>query len=156
MLKILWVGETKEKDLKNLINEYKRRVLAMIPMRNIEIEEEKRSGKESEHFLKKEMGRIMENLDKDDYLIVLSERGEMMNSEKFSDFLMDKFNKSKNVSFVLGGPWGVSKELEEKADYLLSLSPMTFPHEIARVLLLEQIYRALSIKKGSKYHRRRK
>jgi len=84
---------------------------------------------------------------------VLSERGKMMSSEQFSEFLADKFNRNKNVSFVLGGPWGVSKELEEKANCLLSLSPMTFPHEIARVLLLEQIYRALAIKKGSKYHK---
>ncbi len=153
MLKILWVGKTKEKDLKNLINEYKKRILAMIPFRIIEIEEEKRMERDSGHSLKKEMDRIIENLGKNDYLIVLSEKGEMMNSEKFSDFLMDKFNRSKNISFILGGPWGVSKELEEKANFLLSLSPMTFPHEIARVLLLEQIYRAISIKKGSKYHK---
>jgi len=153
MLKILWVGKTKEKDLKNLINEYKKRILAMIPFRIIEIEEEKRMDRDIGHSLKKEMDRIIENLGKNYYLIVLSEKGEMMSSEKFSDFLMDKFNKGKNISFVLGGPWGVSKELEEKANFLLSLSPMTFPHEIARVLLLEQIYRAISIKKGSKYHK---
>jgi 23S rRNA (pseudouridine1915-N3)-methyltransferase len=153
MLKILWVGKTKEKDLKNLINEYKKRILAMIPFRIIEIEEEKRMARDIGHSLKKEMDRIIENLGKNYYLIVLSEKGEMMSSEKFSDFLMDKFNKGKNISFVLGGPWGVSKELEEKANFLLSLSPMTFPHEIARVLLLEQIYRAISIKKGSKYHK---
>jgi 23S rRNA (pseudouridine1915-N3)-methyltransferase len=153
MLKILWVGKTKEKDLKNLINEYKKRILNMIPLRIIEIEEERKRNNYNEYFLKKEMERIVENLGKDDYLIVLSERGKMMSSEQFSEFLADKFNRNKNVSFVLGGPWGVSKELEEKANCLLSLSPMTFPHEIARVLLLEQIYRALAIKKGSKYHK---
>ncbi len=153
MVKILWVGKTKERDLKNLINEYKKRILAMIPLKIIEIEEEKRTGKDSDRFLRKEMDRIMENLNEDDYLILLSEKGQMMHSERFSEFLMDKFSKNKNISFILGGPWGVSKELEVKAHFLLSLSPMTFPHEITRVLLFEQIYRALSIKKGRKYHK---
>ncbi len=109
MLKILWVGKTKENNLKNLINEYKKRILAVVPIRNIEIEEEKRSGRDNEYFLKKEMVRIMENLSEDDYLIVLSERGKMMSSEKFSDFLMDKFNKNKNISFVLVDHGGFQK-----------------------------------------------
>lgn len=153
MIKILWIGKTKEKDLKNLINEYKKRILAMIPLRIIEIEEEKRAGKNEERYLKKEMEKIIENLNEKDYIILLSEKGRLMNSEQFSDFIMDKFKKNKNLTFILGGPWGVSQELEGEVNFLLSLSPMTFPHEIARVLLLEQIYRALSIKKGGKYHR---
>ncbi len=153
MVKILWVGKTKEKDLKNLIDEYKKRILAMIPIKIIEIEEEKRKCREKERYLKKEMERIIENLNERDYIILLSEKGRMMSSEQFSEFIMEKFNRNKNLAFILGGPWGVSEELEGEADFLLSLSPMTFPHEIARVLLLEQIYRALSIKKGGKYHK---
>lgn len=153
MVKILWVGKTREKNLKILIKEYKNRILAIIPLKVIEIEEEKRTGKENERFLRKEKDKLMEHINEKDYLIILSEKGKMMSSEQFSEFLMDKFFKNKDISFVLGGPWGVSKELEERANFLLSLSPMTFPHEIARVLLLEQIYRALSIKKGIKYHK---
>lgn len=153
MLKILWIGKTKEKNLKILINEYKNRISAIIPLKIFEIEEEKRRGKENERFLRKEKDKLMKHLNEKDYLIVLSEKGKMMSSEQFSEFLTDKFFKNKDISFVLGGPWGISKELDEKANFLLSLSPMTFPHEIARVLLLEQIYRALTIKKGIKYHK---
>lgn len=153
MIKILWVGKTKEKGLKNLINEYKKRILTMSPIKIVEIEEEKRTGKDEEKYLKREMEKIIENLDKKDYIILLSEKGKLMNSEQFSEFIKDKFNKNKNITFILGGPWGVSEKLEGEVNFLLSLSPMTFPHEIARVLLLEQIYRALSIKKGSKYHK---
>ncbi len=154
MFKILWVGKTKEENLKNLIDEYKKRILTMIPLKIIEIEEEKRSKREKDHLsLRKESEKIIEKLNRKEYLIVLSDRGKMMSSSEFSEFLYEITMRNKDICFVLGGPWGLDKQLEERANFLFSLSPMTFPHELARVLLLEQIYRALSIGMGSKYHK---
>ncbi len=140
--------------MKNLIDEYKKRILTMIPLKIIEIDEERRSRKENDHLsLRKEREKIIEKLNKKEYLIVLSDRGKMMSSFKFSEFLFEITMRYKDICFVLGGPWGLDKQLEEEANFLFSLSPMTFPHELARVLILEQIYRALSIGMRSKYHK---
>ena len=84
------------------------------------------------------------------FSICLSENGIQMSSNAFSKFI---FNNKEKLSFIIGGPDGHSSEILNEADYILSLSKMTMPHEMATLVLIEQIYRAFSIKKGSKYHR---
>ena len=84
------------------------------------------------------------------FSICLSENGIQMSSNAFSKFI---FNNKEKLSFIIGGPDGQSSEILNEADYILSLSKMTMPHEMATLVLIEQIYRAFSIKKGSKYHR---
>ena len=97
----------------------------------------------------KEADEIAKHL-KSEFLVVLDSKGEEKTSEEFAEFLG---NFEGNVAFVIGGPDGVSKELKKQADMLLSMSMMTFPHELARLVLLEQIYRAFMIKQNKKYHR---
>jgi len=97
----------------------------------------------------KEAGEIKRKL-KNEFLVVLDESGVEKTSGEFAEFIK---NFQGDLAFVIGGPNGISKELKEKANLLLSMSKMTFPHELARVILLEQIYRAFMINQNKVYHR---
>jgi 23S rRNA (pseudouridine1915-N3)-methyltransferase len=144
-INIVWIGKTKEGYLQTGIEKY---IKLLKPFADIEIKtlkEEKHRGSK-EKALKKESDRLIKSVKKD--FILLSERGILMNSMEFAGFV----NKRSNLTFVLGGPFGVDKSVYEKADVVLSLSPMTFTHEMARLILLEQLYRAITIIHGKGYH----
>jgi 23S rRNA (pseudouridine1915-N3)-methyltransferase len=105
-------------------------------------------------ILEKEAQSIMARLNPGNPLIVLDEHGKNIDSLKFASQL-DKYFKSgkSSIDFVIGSPLGLSEHIRQKADLILSLSKMTFPHELARLMLVEQLYRAMSILHGSKYHK---
>ena len=92
----------------------------------------------------------IEQSENKDYIICLSEEGKEFSSTQFSKYI---FDETKNIIFLIGGPNGHTNSTKSKANQIISLSKMTFPHEMALLILTEQIYRAISIKKGSKYHR---
>jgi len=97
--------------------------------------------------------KILEKLGPGDMAVVLDERGKTLSSVELSGRLKSWIeDPAKSPCFILGGAWGLSKEVLKKADFSLSLGPMTFPHELARLILLEQLYRAASILKGTPYH----
>ena len=108
----------------------------------------------NESDLKKAEGiLILNQLKKDDYLIVLDERGQQFTSEKLASFIQQCSNESKkNIIFLIGGAFGVSNEVLERADFTWSLSQLVFPHQLVRMILAEQIYRACTINKNEKYH----
>ena len=108
----------------------------------------------SETDLKKKEGEIILNaLQKDDYLVLLEETGKQMTSEGLAAFIMTRGNESaKNVIFLIGGAYGVSDAVMRRANYKWSLSQMVFPHQLVRLILAEQIYRACSINRNEKYH----
>ncbi|MCX6293908.1 MAG: 23S rRNA (pseudouridine(1915)-N(3))-methyltransferase RlmH, partial [Sphingobacteriales bacterium] len=92
-------------------------------------------------------------LKKEDYLILLDERGKTLTSEGVASFIQQRANESeKQLVFLIGGAFGVSKAVFERADYVWSLSPLVFPHQLVRLILSEQIYRACSINRNEKYH----
>lgn len=96
---------------------------------------------------------ILQQIQNDDFLILLDENGKEMNSIEFSDFIFKKQNRSiKRIIFLIGGPFGFDAILFARADYKLSLSKMTFSHQMIRLFFLEQLYRAFTILKGEKYH----
>ena len=99
-----------------------------------------------------ESSRILEVLRPQETPVLLDEQGKSMSSRDFAAFIQDIFEHSRGLCFIIGGAYGVSDEVKKKAFRTISLSPMTFPHELARVLLLEQLYRAESILRGSPYH----
>lgn len=100
-----------------------------------------------------ETRRILKCLKTGDHIILLDERGKQYNSIAFSELLSSLFNMSlKRLVFIIGGPYGFSKEMYNKANRKLSLSPMTFSHQLVRLLFIEQLYRGLSIIKGFPYH----
>jgi 23S rRNA (pseudouridine1915-N3)-methyltransferase len=104
--------------------------------------------------LKHKEGEIILNLlKKEDYLILLDERGKTLTSEGVAGFIQQRANESeKQLVFLIGGAFGVSKAVFERADYIWSLSPLVFPHQLVRLILSEQIYRACSINRNEKYH----
>lgn len=125
------------------INRYINLIKPYTKISLIEIKEEK--GKTIEKSLQLEGKKILKQTKS---YVLLNERGKMFDSYEFSEFLKEK----ETIDFIIGGAYGVSEEVKDKASLLLSLSRMTFTHEITRLLLLEQIYRAITIIKGQEYH----
>ncbi len=101
----------------------------------------------------KEGRKIVEALGKNDYIILLDERGKELDTSEFARWIEKKLADSgKRLVFIIGGAWGFSEELYSRADFSLSLSKMTFPHQMVRLLFAEQLYRAFTIIKGDPYH----
>lgn len=114
----------------------------------------KNAGMLSEMDLKKREGEtILEWLEKDDYLITLDERGKQLTSEKLAQFLQTRANdRIKNVIFLIGGAYGIDEPVLKRANYQWSLGTLTFPHQLVRLILAEQVYRACTILRNEKYH----
>ena len=157
MISIVAVGKIKEKSLSQLIEEYKKRIGAYSKIEIIEVSDESNDRLSDEKVKEIEGQRIIKQLKKDSYVILLSLKGKQMDSIKFSREI-EKINtyNSSHITFVIGGSVGVSEQVEQRADLLLKLSEMTFPHNIARLLILEQIYRAYKILNNETYHNRSK
>lgn len=99
-----------------------------------------------------ESERILARLSKDDFVVLLDERGELLDSPAFSRLLVQAIEAHRHITVIIGGAYGVSDELRERANKILSLSPLVFPHQLVWVILAEQLYRAQSIKDGTPYH----
>ncbi|MBR2649215.1 MAG: 23S rRNA (pseudouridine(1915)-N(3))-methyltransferase RlmH [Sediminibacterium sp.] len=108
----------------------------------------------SESELKNAEGKLVLGLlQKDDFLVLLDERGKMFNSPQLAQFIQQRANESnKQLIFLIGGAFGVSDAIHQRADYTWSLSPLVFPHMLVRLLLAEQVYRACTILRNEKYH----
>ena len=154
MISIVAVGKIKEKSLSQLIEEYKKRIGAYSKIEIIEVSDEPNDRLSDEKVKEIEGQRIIKQLKKDSYVILLSLKRKQMDSIKFSREI-EKINtyNSSHITFVIGGSVGVSEQVEQRADLLLKLSEMTFPHNIARLLILEQIYRAYKILNNETYHK---
>jgi 23S rRNA (pseudouridine1915-N3)-methyltransferase len=104
-------------------------------------------------LLKKEGQMLLDFLKKDDYLVLLDERGKQISSEGLAEFIQARANEGqKKVIFLIGGAYGVSKEITQRANFTWSLSKLVFPHQLARLILAEQVYRACTILRNEKYH----
>lgn len=108
----------------------------------------------SETDLKKKEGEIITGLlQKDDYLVLLDERGKQIGSEELAGFIQARANESvKHIVFLIGGAYGVSDAVKQRANYQWSLSKLVFPHQLVRLVIAEQVYRACSINRNEKYH----
>jgi 23S rRNA (pseudouridine1915-N3)-methyltransferase len=151
-IKLIVVGKTKRTELSKLIDEYIKRINFYCRFKIIEINSVK-SKKISEEEIKKVEGyNILKNLNKNDTLILLDERGKSYGSRKFSEFISSKTQTNKNLIFVIGGAFGFSNSIYEKSNDLVSLSSMTFSHQIIRLFFTEQLYRAFTIINNHPYH----
>lgn len=158
-IKILCVGKLSEKFFKDASFEYQKRISAFSNIEIIEIAEEKNlnqtpSKKEIENILKKESERILNKISDNEFVITLEILGKMLDSESFSYFLSEKMNEGKSkFTFVIGGSFGLSNSVKERANFKLSFSKFTLPHQLFRIVLLEQIYRAFKIMNNQIYHK---
>lgn len=157
-VRLICVGKIKESFFKHALDEYSKRLQRYIQLEIVEVPDEKApdtlSINEEIAIKQKEGEKILKCLKHDEYLVCLNIFDSQMTSEEFSSFF-DK-NASCGISkinFVIGGSLGLSKEVLERADLSVSFSKMTFPHQLMRVVLLEQIYRAMRIAKNEPYHK---
>lgn len=155
---IIGVGKIKEKYLKDAISEYTKRLSRFCKTEIIEVLDreipEKTSDSVEESIKKKEAVDILKKIKSDSKVIVLEIKGEMIDScelaRKIESYCI---SGSSHITFIIGGSLGLHNDVLEKADYRLSFSKMTFPHQLMRVILLEQIYRAFKISNGETYHK---
>ncbi|WP_339198150.1 23S rRNA (pseudouridine(1915)-N(3))-methyltransferase RlmH [Aeribacillus sp. FSL k6-2211] len=157
-IQIIAIGKLKEKYLKQGIDEYLKRLSSYAKVDIIELPDEKApeqiSPQEMELIKNKEGERILAKIPSDAYVIALAIEGKMKSSEEFAHSIdkLATYGKSK-IAFLIGGSLGLSKEVMKRADEALSFSKMTFPHQLMRLILLEQIYRAFRIMRGEPYHK---
>ncbi|MCD6426646.1 MAG: 23S rRNA (pseudouridine(1915)-N(3))-methyltransferase RlmH [Caldisericaceae bacterium] len=136
-IKLIAVGKLRKRYVKEGVADYVSRIKHYVPFEIIEVKE----------------GKTEQYLSKDAFNVILDMRGKTFSSEEFAEFIRDKMIKGKSLAFFIGGAEGFNDSVRKKADILISFSKMTFPHELARLMLTEQIYRALTIIKGEKYHK---
>ena len=151
---LLQTGKTTDKHIAELVDLYTKRIkkysvfeIITLPdvknTRNMPVAEQKT----------KEAYKILQSVTDDDHIILLDEKGKEFKTLEFSEVLGKMFLlQKKRIVFIIGGPWGFSEEIYARADYKISLSKMTFPHQLVRLLFLEQLYRVFTIIKGEPYH----
>jgi 23S rRNA (pseudouridine1915-N3)-methyltransferase len=156
-INIICVGKIKEKYLKDAINEYSKRLSRYCKLTITELQDEKIPDKlnpslEAE-IKQKECTNIMNHIKKDSFVIALDLKGKEFTSEEFSKKIDSLSMETSNLTFIIGGSLGLTKELLDVCNLKVCFSKMTFPHQLIRVFLLEQIFRAFKISNGETYHR---
>ncbi len=155
-IKLLCVGKTKEEYFRTALDEYLKRLRHYVPVEYLGIKAEKRRKSESDELVKeRECERLTKALPSQGVVIALDEQGTQYTSINFSQKLASYQNRGdiKTLTFVTGGATGFSETFLQSADELMSLSKMTFPHQLCRIILLEQLYRAYTILAGESYHK---
>ena len=156
-INILCIGKIKEDFFKSTINEYSKRLSKYCKLNIVELPDEKIPDKlninMTEQIKEKESNNIINHLPKDTYIICLDLTGKEYSSENFSSKLENLSQITSNITFVIGGSLGIHKNLLNKANEKICFSKMTFPHQLIRIFLLEQIFRAFKISNGETYHR---
>jgi 23S rRNA (pseudouridine1915-N3)-methyltransferase len=148
------IGKSHEPYVKAGVEDFTKRISRYYPVEWTIIPLPKNAGMMSEMDLKKKEGEIvLDWLNKDDYLVALDERGKQISSEALADFIMKRSTESvKNLVFLVGGAFGLDEAVLKRANYKWSLSQLVFPHQLVRLILSEQVYRACTILKNEKYH----
>ena len=155
---IVAVGKIKEKYLTDAIREYSKRLSRYCKLDIVELQDEQtpdKVGETTESLIKQKEGlRILRTIKEDSYVIGLALEGKKLSSEGFAQKMDHLAIQGKShITFVIGGSLGLSPEVLKRADFLLSFSDMTFPHQLMRVILMEQIYRAFKIIRNEPYHK---
>ena len=155
---LIVMGRLKEKFYISAAEEYAKRMKAYCNFRVIELPEhrlsENPSPAEIENGLEKEAELILQKIPKGAWFCVFTPEGKLISSEALADKLRDvKTSGKSSACFLIGSSFGIARRVKDKADFRLSMSPMTFPHHLARVMVLEQLYRAEAIQAGSRYHK---
>jgi len=151
MIKIICVGKIKEKFFKEAIEEYQKRISKYTKIKIIEVEDINLNNEEL--IKQKESELIQKNIEKKDYIITLEIEGKELSSIELSKKIEELETTNPNITFIIGGSYGLSNEIKNISNYKLSFSKLTFPHQLFRVILLEQIYRSYKIKNNESYHK---
>ncbi|MBO5047837.1 MAG: 23S rRNA (pseudouridine(1915)-N(3))-methyltransferase RlmH [Clostridia bacterium] len=156
-INILYVGNIKDKFFQDAVSEYEKRLSGFCKLKNIELKEEKpkdESDTEIALVIKKEGDRLLEAIPPKSYKIALCVEGKQISSEELAERILDiPLSGYSEITFIIGGAFGMDERVKKAADFRLSISKMTFTHRMMRVILIEQIYRALNIASGGHYHK---
>lgn len=157
-MKVISVGKLKEKYLKDGIAEYVKRLGRFTKVELVEVADEKTpdqaSPAENQQILEKEATRILSKIGERDFVVVLAIEGQQFPSESFSQQLADASIRGfSDFTFVIGGSLGLAPRVKKRANLLMSFGKLTLPHQLMRLILVEQIYRAFMIQQGSPYHK---
>lgn len=155
---LITVGKLKEKFYLSAADEYKKRLSGYCQFKLIELPETRLpddpSPAEISAGLEKEAGLVLSKITKGAWFCTLTPEGKMLSSESLAQKIADvKLSGKSSACFLIGSSFGIAQRLKDKADFRLSMSPMTFPHHLARIMVMEQLYRAEAIQAGSKYHK---
>ena len=151
MIKIICIGKIKEKYLKDAISEYQKRLSKYTKLEIIELTDISNLNKND--IIEKEGANILNHIKNKDYVITLNINGVKMDSVKFAYTLSKTLIINSNIVFIIGGSYGLSNLVSARSNLKLSFSDLTFPHQLFRVILLEQIYRAFKINNNEEYHK---
>lgn len=156
-INIICVGKLKEQYLKDALNEYSKRLFKYCSLKIIEIPDEKVPETLNENIINKikniESDNILSHIKSDSYTIALDLKGKQFSSEEFSSKIENiALNQNSTINFIIGGTLGLSDKLLKQSSELISFSKMTFPHQLIRIFLLEQLFRAFKILSNEKYH----
>ena len=150
MIKIITVGKIKEQYLTDAIKEYTKRISKYTKVDIIEVKDE---DFDINKTLETEKNSILKYVDSKDYIVTLDIEGKQLSSLEFASKINDIFNHNPNITFIIGGSYGLHKDIKDMSNFSLSFSKMTFPHQLFRVMLLEQIFRAYKINNNETYHK---
>ena len=151
MIRIICLGKIKESYYSDAIKEYCKSICKFTDIKIIELEDFDYGDKKV--TLKKEEEKILKVLNTKDYIVTMEIEGNEIDSIEFSKKIEDIYNYNSNITFIIGSSYGLSNEIKNLSNYKLSFSKLTFPHQLFRVILLEQIYRAFKIIKNEEYHK---
>lgn len=153
--RILWIGSNADNEFREAIERYRERIFHFFPIEITEVAPEKdRQKKNDAEIRQAESARLVEAIPAQGTVVVLDERGKQMDSLKFARWLEDfTIHNPHGVTFVLGGDLGLDDQVRSRGAMTLSLSAMTLPHQVARLVLLEQIYRACTLIRNIRYHK---
>ena len=157
-IRIICIGKLKEKYWVEAVAEYSKRLTPYCSLEIVELKESRLKQNagpaEEEEVMVNEGREILDRIASSDYVITLEIKGKKLSSEKLSAKMADlALSGRSDLDFVIGGSLGLSQEVSQRADYKLSFSDMTFPHQMMRVILLEQVYRAFKINRNEAYHK---
>ena len=151
MIKLICVGKIKEKYLNDAVKEYEKRLSKYTKLNIIEVSDV--DNPNIDIVLAKEKAQIEKYIDTKDYVITLEIEGNMLSSEELAKKIDNIFNTNSNITFIIGGSHGLHKDIKDRSNYKLSFSKLTFPHQLFRINLLEQIYRTFKINNNEAYHK---
>lgn len=151
MIKIICMGKIKEKSLKDLIEEYKKRLSKYTSFKVIELEDI--NDRDIQKALEMEREIIKKHIKEKDNIVILDIEGKEYNSIDFSKFVERELSFNSNITFIIGSSNGLDNEIKGLTDKKISFSKLTFPHQLFRVILLEQIYRSFKILNNETYHK---
>lgn len=150
-MKIICVGKIKEQFYKEAINEYQKRLTKYVKLDIVEVSDYEIDNIEVN--LLKEKEAIMKNINDKDFVITLEIEGESLSSKELASKLEDLVMKNSNIVFIIGGSNGIHIDIKKRSNYRLSFSKLTFPHQLFRIILLEQLYRVYKINNNESYHK---